>query len=512
MATYLARPAEILLIAKQFAGMSEAELLEAFGHTGDKTLEPAQLDEMHGQFKREYQQLDEKTVQYGNARVQRLQDLVRAVDTILAGEASFQSCWDAPLKALDTDIDGSLGAIGSGLSEPSKQLLAVKYRLVTEETHFADTLFVKRPAERWAAMSKLHQDLMTFMGVLRTRWQVLLDKVREIDGQADARVEELWRPFRTAKDASADRARRITEALQRAVADLRRLKDASTGTGILDKIMASRAATSWIDATSQGVDAVIASIGDAMVREIGNDADDWQKIFENFQAQAGSLRSLRDAERDGIHRIFKDARREAEDFVQKPVPERARALDGEARTFLSDWGSNLLSDGARRDAQAVSDDIYEVTKRKLAMIDDLYREFESQNKGRFYGSLADDVVGALIVRERWRQRLQTSSDYRVLETVQTFRSLAERRYDVDLGAAFRELIDAASARPVPDDRASARSDLVGQLRDKWSTTDSKIEATLATYLSELDSVRRFVEASEFAELFRRSELESSLRS
>lgn len=510
MANYLKRPEEVLSLVKQFAGLTEAEILDGFGQPREQTLTPAQQSAMHAQFKQEFSDLDAKSTAYFTARNQRMDEMARALDGILSGDSDPEARWGRALGDLTSDGDRILESTLSGINAPSKKALAFKAYLVEGEAQFVDNLSAKRVASRWGEMSTLHADLMIFMGVLRTRWQSLIDKLREIDAQAAPVVEDLWRPFRYLKDQSADRSNRITEGLRNAERELRRLTE-GTPTGVLDQLMATRIATSWMETTGSGLDTVASTIRDTMLRNLTLEAEDWEKALQNFQNRSSMLRSLRESERDGIHRIFRDARQETQNFVNRPSPDRAKTLAEEAKRYLDDWASSLSSNGAKSDAQQFANDLHEQVQKKLRMIEDLYLEFETQNKGRFYSALGDDVSNALLLRDKWRQRYDALKDYRVTELVNEQRTRLRRCYDVDLARAFSDLQAAAAAREVPAELASKKDALVAQIRSAASDIDARLKVSFATFDNVLERVGAFVERAEFAELFLRTELENSIR-
>ena len=511
MASYAARLTELIRVIDDFCGWSTTANLEtdplgfASSSVG-KTMSPQQVSQAADEERRQFRN---QVPSYFVARNGRLDELSRALDAILSGESDPEGRWGRVLGDLTSDGDRILDGLLSGITEPTRRAASLKQHLLDTEGEFVDKLSAKRVASRWAQMSQIHQDLLVFMGGLRAKWQSLIDKLREIDGQAGPCVDEMLRPFNYAKSQSTDRASRITEGLRRAESQLAELTKA-TPTGILDKVAATTIATSWLDGTARGLQPVADTVRDTILRNLTLEAEDWEKVYQNFLTRASYLRALQSAERDGIHRLFRDTCRECNDFASRPAPDRAKAAAEEARNFLGDWAGSLSQTGAKADAQQFANDLMEQCWKKHRLIEDLYKEFDAQNRGRFFSAVGSDTASALMVRASWTSRQGTLADYRVLETLAEQRKRVASGFDVDLKRAYAALYDTARAREVPEELASRKADLLSQIMASATDTDARLKASYVVYDALLEKIATYVQRAEFTELFQRTELERTI--
>jgi hypothetical protein len=172
----------------------------------------------------------------------------------------------------------------------------------------------------------------------------------------------------------------------------------------------------------------------------------------------------------------------------------------------------MLTGGLKADARAVGDGLIEQAKKKVSMIETLFKEFEDQNKGRFYDSLQSKTTEVLLQESKWKARKSAIESLAPRNEIAQLCQNVERLYGIDLKQPWESMIDAVAAGKVPSDKVEARDKLVATLKERWVDVWAQIEAHRNGLAAMMKKAQGMVEGSDFDGLYTRSRVESSLRS
>lgn len=379
---------------------------------------------------REMDQLRARLAEFAAARRQRLQGILDAADAICGGADSPASRWRSAVQGLADDASRILPGITSGLNNPSPAAVALQYRVGVEEAKFVQPLLAAAAPQRWAALLALVQEVRTFDGALTARWQALQEQAQSVHQMQGTTFDRL-------QEAVARRAERST-LQQGTVADhwqkaAQQITSLSTGAN----------AQGWHEqahrALADASNTIRLSLSDA-----NHDVASWRELQSQILSAQAQLQSLQAVETQTLHPLFRQARRECEDFCTNPAPERARQLLRDTDEALSAWASSQASSALSSEAQELARSCGARAVQIVADVERAWADFRRNQDGVFIGSLSSAAREALWHTSAWADRARNWAN--LLPRIEALRPLLANRWGVDAAAPFEALRKAAQHR------------------------------------------------------------------
>lgn len=423
---------------------------------------------------RERDNFTQRVNEYLDARKRRLDELVEAIPDVCAANDDPERRWRRAPETFAGDHTRTLGQLLSGINDPSAAALALKWHIHSEEERFITPLLELGVPARWGKLGVLLRELESMDKSLRARWTGLAEKTKAIDDAQDRAVAHLKDTLSARKTEAEARQRIVAAQVENAASELSKLDQDS-----------ERA--DWHDATARQLESIFAAL-DRTFDELSADARAWTTANNEARRELATLRALQDAELGSIHRLFYEAKKEAEDFRNASPLDRAKTLLREGQELLSSWASSQAGSALQSDAAALGKDLSAKTDAIMSQLSQAWDVFTREHEGRFFGSLSSATREALLHPSAWSSRQSWYG-----ELPRAFSELRSRSGGLDiiglLNLPAQELATTAQGRLALKER---------RLVDKETyrkTIESRYDAaraTLRTYMVTDDELDAFI--------------------
>ncbi|MCP3136656.1 hypothetical protein [Pyxidicoccus xibeiensis] len=419
--------------------------------------------------------LREAMSQYLSLRKACLDDLVKLVEDESSSNTSAAGQWRSRCEAVrsalaepfenalrNLELPAPAAAAGYGWQMGNK---------VKEEQFFAALTEINVATVRDYLVAN-HQSLKEYSQTLDEKWKRITSETDTLQSEEQKAYQAMLQMTREIIKKFAEEERTLYEKARQAGQFV--LSGAEQGLDLLGEFIP------WM----KGVAAVISPAAERL-KQLN---EFWLQTNSMLFGRMGNYQSLVQAERGGILPLFKETRRQVEEYWQKNGLERAREMLNGGKSSLDGWLSACPTPAQKEDARRFYDAAYASLEKHLKNVEAVASEFERKWNGVFKGALSPSVADELIDGSAWRINARTLAEIGTPALVTSMVEKLDGYYEESFEEPLAHL--RAQVKEFPE---ASRTDALRALDEVQKSVESsvreRIKALQQSVLSSLDWFR-----------------------
>ena len=500
MPNFSARAGEMVAFVDAFRVRSIAKVLPE-NNTTNTTLTPAEEQAITDQELAERLSFADRIGTYITDRNARLNELLDGVVNVPEGEdKDTQELWRQKVTELRVDAIASLDALLSGISRPTQLAADLKLKFSFEEEKFNGGLFDvgvnQGVGQGFQELRRMYFRTRTMLLNSEKEWELLLDKADEVHRTAADAVKRLLSTLSDSPGAGGD-----------AIANLTKHGFLFTQIARDALIVEPRRTLGQLRDDADFAFLQYATTLDKVQPVI----DGWRSAISRAQSDVATLKSLQDAEIDGLHRAFKEKRQIVLEYAKDPPPRKAETIRDNAKSAFASFTSGLPTVGQHADAELLTGLLETEVVGLHSLVVDRWNDFERQLKGRFLDTVSDYTVEQLGQLKDWNELRTSIRDRNAPETLRTLKAKAEQP-GTSPDTGVDELISNLDARSGDGDGDSEKRSLVSFLESERSKILGRYQTVRGDLVRVCDEGIALLEGPDLAAIVTREAIGRSLRS
>jgi hypothetical protein len=443
--------------------------------------------------KQEQDAFDRNVRDYSDERDRQLTTLIDTMRAIASAEADPESIWATPARALAAAVESKLGTIltGNSITSPTPFAVGAQWGISSTEKLYADGLLGVGVAPTWKAIQLIRAADAMFLIGLEAQWNLLKQKSLEIYRNAS--------PYAT----------RIADVVENSpgggvpVTELS--SDGDDITALANKIAGSSDSPSSLLSAAEGAFDVYRR----GLAEVERFTRDWQLTIDQAKSDVAILKGLQAAEIEALHRVFKDRRKEAQEYHDHPSHENIDRLIDDLDSRWNSWAGGLPAPGMKKDSDELIIALMKPLSTRLEDSRAFLKSFEDLYDGIFLNAVDAETVQLMCNDDDWDDLRKRFIERRAPDVLMTIKAMIERK-DVDANELIGALEAAVTARTKDSDSdrqafAALITKLRGELVPRFAAARDALRRTC-------DDGYTVLAGSELAAVMDRREVLASVKS
>ncbi|HEX2699845.1 MAG TPA: hypothetical protein VHM89_06535 [Acidimicrobiales bacterium] len=479
---------------------------------------------------------------YATQRNQGL-EAVRAM-AVEAGRADRAGDYATALEWVRLGVVTSLTQLLDGVTEPSHRAWLVREKALVEDDRCLEQLARLDLGGARDRMVALVRNLEAMITALDAKWMTASDedrRVEDIERDAARRMNEalrravdealpLYQRLGNHLGSFIDEAAKVPDQINEALVEILVTKAGiPRDTALLITQISSPGKDSFEQAKQLGIPAATFAkalpfltpdagmwVSDTVKALLGKDAaalltmcNEARKVVVMYlignyaEARQAFLNQL--PNQGVILTTLSRARHDVDDFIQRNGVDVARKLVDDVRSGLDRWAADQPTDGLKADAATFAAAVKEGWAGYLAEMEKTFDTFVRENSGRFFGPVSSDTVEAGLHPSEWNGVRDGIVGLRLDDRLREWRAQA-MAVEPGVLSAFRQISGHVAGLPIPV-QAALRQALDTIERDFLAEVNATTRETASTF----DAAEQTASAAKVTELFDRARLEAALR-
>jgi hypothetical protein len=326
--------------------------------------------------------------------------------------------------------------------------------------------------------------------------QTLDEKWRRITGEEDKLHAEEQKLYQEMLDTTkritqelAEKEKTVKEQAGRGAQLI--LKGAEKGADIIEYVL------DLPDGSGDAIEKAAEALGDA--------TEKWLESNAAIQGRAANYQALVQAEKGGILPLFKETRKQVEEYWEKNGVDKAKAMIDGGKSSLDSWLSGLPTSAQKDDAKRFYDAAYSALEARFKELESVAKDFESKWNGVFKGALAASTVDHLVESAPWRMNARTLAEIGTPALVDALIKNMDGYYELSFDESLDKLSQAVSQ--FPEERREEAKRAVEAVR---KAAESSIRDRIKALQQKIGESLNWFQPSALEKTFSRDELKDTL--